>query len=263
MFSKMRDEREGPSEVRPESLNDPLMSDFTGPEPTEPEGLTPGCYWRLRPGEVIDEIAELPHYHSSRPAIYFGGPDLELVVDGDSGRRHLPVPTNAGDGPPDEVACTFLSIMVVHRATGHVNEPDRYLEVLNASEEPLARIDDSASWEFRADSLQRICDLSGIAVEFEHYESEAELLTARPMFTPAHVELEVDHPIEADVRDFGNALWIGTIICFALVGAGGMEFIFATPVKYAVVTLAAAGLGVATTISMWSRIRWKKKKRFH
>jgi hypothetical protein len=260
MFGEMKSERDGPSEVRPESFNDPLMAEFSGPEPDEPDNLTPGSYWCLRPGESINEVPELPRHHSSQQAIFFGGKETELVIDGDYGRHHIGVPTSPGDELSEDVAYRMISILVHRRATGHINEPDRFLVVLNAAGKQLARIDDSDSWEFQFDSLQRICALAGVVFEFEHYDNEGELLAARPTLTPAHIELEVDHPIETDVRDFGMALWYGAIISIGLWSAGGMEFIFGTPAKYAVLTLAAGGFVVATTITWWSRVRWRKKR---
>jgi hypothetical protein len=259
MFGEVKSERDGPSEVRPESFKDPLMAEFSGPEPIEPDDLIPGSYWCLRPGEAIREVSDLPRHHSSQQAVFFGGEKMELVIDGDSGRRHMRVPTTPGDETSEEVACRMISILVHRRTTGHINEPDRFLVLLNPAGRQLARIDDSDSWEFRIDSLQRICALAGVVFEFEHYENEGELLAARPSLTPAHIELEVDHPVEADVRDFGMALWFGAIISIGLCSAGGMEFIFGTPAKYAVVTLAAGGLVVATTITWWSRLRWSNK----
>jgi hypothetical protein len=94
----------------------------------------------------------------------------------------------------------------------------------------------------------------------ETYQTEAELLAARPQWTPAHVELEVEHPVEADVRDFGMALFLGTGIALSLLGAAGMELVFGTPVKYAVFTAAIGGLIVATVITTWSNVRWKKRR---
>jgi hypothetical protein len=208
----------------------------------------------------MDEVQELPRHHNSQLAIFYGGPELELVVDGDRGRHHLTVPSSSRLGSPDDVARRMISIIVDHRATGHIDEPDRWIEVLNAAGIQLARIDDSDSWAFRFDSLERLCALAGIDSAHEHYETEAEFLAARPAMTPAHIELEVEHPIEADVRDFGMALWYGTIFAILLGSASGMQFIFGTPVKYAVLTLAAAGLVIGTTISLWARIRWRRKR---
>ncbi len=84
--------------------------------------------------------------------------------------------------------------------------------------------------------MRRICDLAGLTFAAETYATEAEMLAARPEWTPAHIELEVDHPVEADIRDFGMSLWWGTGIAVLLSGATGMQLIFATPVKYVVFT---------------------------
>ncbi len=147
-----------------------------------------------------------------------------------------------------------------HRATGHINDPDRFLVVLNSAGTEMARLDFSSSWELRTDSLRRICDLAGLAFAVEAYDTEAELLAARPQWTPAHVELEVEHPVEADIRDFGMALWWGTAIALCLLGGTGMQLVFCTPVRYAVVTAALGGFIVATVITTWTNMRWKKRR---
>jgi hypothetical protein len=90
----------------------------------------------------------------------------------------------------------MVVIYARHRATGHINDPDRFLVVLNAAGTEVARLDFSSSWELRTGSLRRICDLSGLTFAVETYETEADLLKARPQWTPAHVELEVEHPME-------------------------------------------------------------------
>lgn len=98
----------------------------------------------------------------------------------------------------DEVTIAHRMVVIYarHRATGHINDPDRFLVVLNAAGTEVARLDFSSSWELRTGSLRRICDLSGLTFAVETYETEADLLKARPQWTPAHVELEVEHPME-------------------------------------------------------------------
>jgi hypothetical protein len=39
-----------------------------------------------------------------------------------------------------------------------------------------------------------------------------------------------------------------------------MQLVFGTPVRYAVLTAALGGLIVATVITMWTNIRWKKRR---
>jgi hypothetical protein len=209
----------------------------------------------------MDEVPELPRHHSSQPSIFIGGTSIELVIDGDGGRHHLSVPKRHGAQLTENVARRMVLIYVQRRATGHISEPDRFIEVLNGAGAQLARIDDSDTWELRVDSIQRICDLAGIDFAMEHYDSEADLLEARPDWTPAHIALEVKHPVETDLRDLGMALWYGTAISFALLAAGGMQFIFGTPVRYAVLTLAVGGLAGATLISLWARFRWGMKRK--
>jgi len=197
----MGNSREEPPEVTSASFDDPDIAPFAGPEAAEPLVLDPGCYWRLRPGEPLDEVAELPRHQRNQAVVLFGGPGRRLMLDQPHGRRILAVPAYADGVPPESVAHKMVVIYARHRATGHINDPDRFLVVLNSTGTEIARLDFSSSWELRTDSLRRICDLAGLAFAVETYNTEAELLTARPQWTPAHVELEVEHPLEADIRD--------------------------------------------------------------
>jgi hypothetical protein len=249
-----------PWEVTSAPFDDPDMAPFAGPEPPEPGVLDPGCYWRLRPGEPLDEITELPRHQHDQPVVFFGGPQRRLLLDTPHGRKILAAAGSCAGVPAENVAQKIVVIYALHRATGHIDDADRFLVVLNSAGDELARLDFSSSWELRTDSLRRICGLAGMAFAEERYPSEAELLATRPQWTPAHVDLEVEHPLEADIRDIGMSLWLGTGIALALVGAAGMQFVFGTPVKYVVLTAAVGGLITATVITAWSNVRWKKRR---
>jgi hypothetical protein len=148
-----------------------------------------------------------------------------------------------------------------HRASGHVNDPDRFLVVLDDQGRTVGRLDVSDSWELSVDGLRRICRDGGLAFSAERYPSDKELLAQRPQWVTAAAEMALEHPVAEDVREFGLALWFGTGIAVSLLGATGMELVFATPVRFVVFTMAAAGLVVASVIGAWGRISWRHRQR--
>lgn len=242
------------------SYDDPDIAAIAGPEPPEPEVFQPGTYWRLRPGEPIDQVASLPKRRSNQPVVFFGGPRQRLLLDMPHGRRIIAVPANAEGLTQDAVACKMVVILTRHRAEGHVNDPDRFLVLLNVADVVVARLDFSDSWELRTDSLERICGVAGLAFAVETYESDEELLEARPEWTTASVALAIEHPVDANIRDFGMALWYGTGLA-VLLSSTGMELVFGTPVRFVVITLAAGGLIVASIIRIWSNVHWKSRQK--
>ena len=244
------------------SLDDGAMAALVAAEMPDLDILAPGHYWCLSPGVAVEEMAQLPRHRLLANAVYFGGADAELVIDGQHGRHHLSTPATVGAPASAEVASRMVLIRVPRRTTGHVWRPDRFIEVLASTGEQLARIDNSDEWQFDVDALRGICALAGIDFAVEHYESEGDLLAHRPGWTPAHIELEAAYPVEAEVRDFGLSLWYGTGIASGLLGAvSGMQFILGTPVKYVLVTLAVGGLVVATALSSWGWFLLRRRRR--
>lgn len=254
------DVQKEPWEVTSAPFDDPDIAPFAGPEPPEPKSLDPGFYWCLRPGEPLDEVTKLPRHRGNQPLVFFGGPRQRLLLDLPHGRRILAVPAAPNGADAAVLARKMVVVYCRHRATGHINTPDRWAIVLNAAGQTMARLDFSDSWELRTDSLRRICELAGMEFAVETYATESELLAARPQWTPAHIELEVEHPLEAEVRDFGMALWYGTGIAISLLGAAGMQLIFGTPVRFVVITAAVGGFIVASVITAWSNTTWKKAR---
>ncbi len=135
----MGDVQKEPWEVTAAPYDDPDIAAFAGPEPAEPRALNPGCYWRLRPGEPLDEVRDLPRHQPDQPVDLCGGPQRRLVLDQSHGRRILAVPAYAGGVPPEAIAHTIVAVDARHRATGHINDPDRFLIVLDSTGAEMAR----------------------------------------------------------------------------------------------------------------------------
>jgi hypothetical protein len=118
-----------PWEVTSAPFDDPDMAPFAGPEPPEPGVLDPGCYWRLRPGEPLDEITELPRHQHDQPVVFFGGPQRRLLLDTPHGRKILAAAGSCAGVPAENVAQKIVVIYALHRATGHIDDADRFLVV--------------------------------------------------------------------------------------------------------------------------------------
>jgi len=235
--------------------DDPVARPSMGPEPTEPRVIEPGRYLRLLPGEPLAAVDALPRYHVGRIQVLTG--HGELVIDDPHERHTYRLPNSGGEG-------ARIRGLVVgyadHRATGHVNDPDRFLVVLDAQDQKVGRLDFSDTWELSTSGLRQMCRLSGLAFSVERYDSDRELLAARLTWIAPAAELALEHPVAENVREFGLALWLGTGIALTLLGATGMELVFATPVRYVVFTIAGAGLVVAAVIAAWGRITWMTRQ---
>jgi hypothetical protein len=130
--------------------------------------------------------------------------------------------------------------------------------VLDDRGRKIGRLDFSDRWEISTVGLRRICREAGIGFAVERYRSDRELLAARPEWITPQSELAIEHPGGADLRDFGVALWLGTGIALALLGATVTVLIFFTPVRLVVLAIAGAGLFVASAVSVWGTITWRR-----
>jgi hypothetical protein len=236
--------------------DDPDVAPFRGPEPPEPRSLVPGQYLRLLPGEPLGVVEDLPSHRPNRVQVLVG--NGELVLDTPHQRQTYALPASSG-GSGDRVQGLVL-VSARHRASGHVNDPDRFLVVLGDQGRTVGRLDISDTWELSEDGLRRMCRYSGLQFSVERYGSDRELLARRPQWITANAELALEHPGAEDVREFGMALWLGTGIAFALLGATGMELVFATPVRYVAVTIAVGGVVVAGVIGAWGRMTWHHRQ---
>jgi hypothetical protein len=235
--------------------DDPVALPSMGPEPTAPSVVGPGQYLRLLPGEPLAAVDALPPHHNGRIQVLTG--HGELVVDDPHERHTYRLPNAGGEG-------ARIRGLVVgyadHRVTGHVNDPDRFLVVLGDQGQKVGRLDFSDTWELSTSGLRQMCRLSGLAFSVERYDSDRELLAARPTWVTPATELALEHPLAEDVRQFGLALWLGTGIALTLLGATGMELVFATPVRYVVFTIAGTGVVVAMVIAAWGRMTWAARQ---
>jgi hypothetical protein len=235
--------------------DDPDVAPFSGPEPPEPRSLVPGQYLRLLPGDPLDVVKEMPSHRPGHVQLLMG--NGELVLDTPHERQTYALPTSGASG--DRVS-GLVYVSARHRASGHVDDPDQFLVVLGGQGETVGRLDVSDTWELSVDGLRRMCRYSGLQFSLERYGSDRELLAKRPQWITAGAELALEHPGAEDVRELGLALWLGTGIAFGLLGATGMELVFATPVRYVAVTIALGGAVVAVVIAAWGRMTWHHRQ---
>jgi hypothetical protein len=237
--------------------DDPDVIPFSGPEPPEPGPLVPGQYLRLLPGDPLDVVEELPSHRMDHVQVLLG--NGRLVLDTPVERHTFALPGSGVVTHDDEVKRLVL-VVAARRAMGHVNDPDRFLVAIDGAGRTVGRLDVSDRWGLSATGLRRICSDGGLEFSVEHYRSDRELLAARPAWITASAELALEHPTAENVREFGLALWIGTGIALSLLGATGMELVFATPVRFVVFTMAGGGLVVAGVIGVWGRMTWHHRQ---
>jgi hypothetical protein len=236
--------------------DDPDVAPFSAPEPPEPRSLVPGQYLRLLPGDPLDVVADMPSHRPGNVQVLMG--NGQLVLDTPHQRQTYALP-GSGDGSGDR-AQSLVYVSARHRASGHVDDPDQFLVVLDGQGETVGRLDVSDTWELSVHGLRQMCRYSGLQFSVEHYGSDRDLLAKRPQWITASAELALEHPGAEDVRELGLALWLGTGIAFALLGATGMELVFATPVRYVAVTIALGGAVVAGVIGAWGRMTWHHRQ---
>jgi hypothetical protein len=236
--------------------NDPDVIPFSGPEPPEPGPLVSGQYLRLLPGDPLDVVDGLPSHRVDHVQVLLG--NRRLVIDTPVERHTfaLPVSGTAGDHEVKRLVLVFAA----RRAMGHVNDPDVFLVALDGAGRTVGRLDASDRWGLSVSGLRRICRDGGLEFSVEHYRSDRELLAARPEWITASAELALEHPAAENVREFGLALWLGTGIALGLLGATGMELVFATPVRFVVFAIAGVGLIVAAVIGAWGRMTWHHRQ---
>lgn len=223
--------------------------------------LGPGQYWLLQPGEHAQVADHLPHHVLTTSSIRVLANRDELVFDTPWHRTRCDVPSSTADRHGRHHAKRVVLVLVHQRPIGHLGELVRRLFALDDDGHVVARLDDTDHWEMCPDCLERICSVTGLAFEIARFETEAELIQRHPDWANPIYELAIEHPREEEIREFGLAFWIGALIAGGLAGASGMALIYATPVSFVVDLLAALGLFVALTLTLWARLKWWRRQK--
>lgn len=217
--------------------------------------LRPHEYLVLEPGQAA-QIATNPRDGADR-AIYLSA--TEVIFRNGIRRFRFAVPrSGAPTTSKHPLVAKLVAVVIHHRPVGPGEV--RVVYALDATDTVIGRVDNSETWEFRLDLLEKACALIGVAFERESFRYANELLDRFPNLADPLLEFETHHPIEEDVREYSMAIFYGGVFAVGLTGSTGMFIVITTPVSVVYRGLLAASCLVLTVLTLWAMSRRRMRR---